>query len=196
MVHWANRHKMKKFIYTKQDGFSLVELLVATSIFLMIVITTIGALVSVSNSSKQMRATRSAMDNVNYAMDNISRSLRVGSGYYCASSVSLPLALNAYSDCTGEREIGFVPAKQTVGNTSFKFNNGAIEKCEANKTPSCLPITSPEVKITDLLFTVIGSDPSSSPQPSVTILIKGEVTARGKTTEFALQNYVSQRNAE
>lgn len=174
-------------------GFTLIELMIATVIFMMIMITAIGALVSTSNASKKSKALRSAMDNVNYAMDSMSRNLRLGSNYYCGS-VSFPVT--QVLDCSGGDELAFIPAEHVDADTYFRLNLGAIEKCEQNKTPQCIGLTAPEVEITDLVFYVRGTDSSDGVQPSILILVKGKVVINGEATSFSLQNLVSQRNAE
>lgn len=192
-----NRFKLNKNIVKGNKGFTLIEIMIATVVFLLIMVAAIGALVTTSNAAKNSKALRSAMDNVNYAMDNISRSLRLGSLYNCGSNITLPTS--STSDClSGASEIAFMASGSTTQNTSFRLNSssGSIERCEGKRTPECLTLTSDDVEITDLEFYTRGSNVSDSSQPSVLIFIKGEVTINGEVTEFALQNYVSQRNAE
>ena len=190
---------MKNNINTNK-GFTLIEIMVATAIFMMIMLAAIGALVSTSQSAKKAKALRSAMDNVNYAMDNISRNLRLGSNYYCpgGSSILIPQATNPTADCIGGAgSIAFIPSGETIVNQSFQLSSaGEIQKCLSSRTPSCIALTAPEVVVSDLFFEVKGSSPTDSIQPSVFVRIKGVVTINGEVTEFSLQNFISQRNAE
>ncbi len=183
----------------KNRGFTLIEIMVATVIFMLIMVSAIGALVSTSNSAKKAKALRTSMDNVNYAMDNISRSLRLGSNYYCpgGSSITIPQATNPTMDCIGGApSIAFMPSGKSIVEQSFRLSsNNEIEKCE-DRTPSCIALTAPEVEITDLFFEVKGSGISDGVQPSVFVRIKGNVTIGADVTQFSLQNYISQRNAE
>ncbi len=184
----------------KNRGFTLIEIMVATVIFMLIMVSAIGALVSTSNSAKKAKALRTSMDNVNYAMDNISRSLRLGSNYYCSggSSISLPVPLNPTQDCIGGAgSVAFIPSGATAVDQSFQLSSsGEIQKCLASRTPSCIALTAPEVEITDLFFEVKGSGLSDGAQPSVFVRVKGNVTIGADVTQFSLQNYISQRNAE
>lgn len=190
----TNRFKLNKNAVKGNKGFTLIEIMIATVVFLLIMVAAIGALVTTSNAAKNSKALRSAMDNVNYAMDNISRSLRLGSLYNCGSNITLPTS--STSDCSGSSEIAFMSSGSSIQNTSFKLGSGSLLKCEGSRTPECLALTSDDVEITDLKFYTRGSSVLDSSQPSVLIFIKGAVTINGEVTEFALQNYVSQRNAE
>jgi type II secretory pathway pseudopilin PulG len=196
--------------YRYNCGFTLIELMVATSIFMMVMLAAIGALMITSNAAKESKALRSAMDNVNFAMDTMTRTLRLGSEFACmpgpipAAGGSF-IAASAPADCaspSGGSKIVF-----TKPNSTGHFDAGyqlasasgrqAVEKCDAS---GCASMTAPEVAITDLKFFVRGSDPSAAPidgvQPSVEILLSGTVTLSGKVTTFALQSLASQRNFE
>ncbi|MCC6323256.1 prepilin-type N-terminal cleavage/methylation domain-containing protein [Candidatus Nomurabacteria bacterium] len=180
----------------KNKGFTLVEILIATFIFMIIMLAAIGALVSVSNGAKKAKALRAAMDNVNYAMDNMSRSLRLGSLYHCNTSITILPPSPITSDCFGDSVIAFAPAHHTVNDTKFEFDRptGQILKYSNGMPP--ISLTAPEVEVTDLAFYVTGSDISDISQPSIFMRVKGNVTVNGDVTTFALQNYISQRNLE
>lgn len=193
--------------YNYNSGFTLIELMVATSIFVMVVLAAIGALMITSNAAKESRSLRYAMDNVNYAMDTMTRNLRLGTEFACTSAApfaggTIP-SVGFTGDCTNESGIVFTKTKSALGshfNIAYQLAPTAggyiIEKCEG--TDPCIALTSPNVNITDLKFTVRGSYPVPVDflQPSVEILLKGTVTISGKVTTFALQSLASQRTFE
>lgn len=192
-----------------QSGFTLIEIMVATSIFLIIMLVALGALVSSSNAAKKAQALRSAMDNVNFAMESMTRSLRMGSDYSCVpfgTSVFLPASNNA--DCVnGGGAIIFTPANNPIGShpagsrdTAYvlKSRQGSdpetfvLQRCD----PSCVDMISPNVNIDKLTFFVKGTDVADTIQPSVYILMKGTVIVKGIPNSFAIQTMASQRSAE
>ncbi len=197
----------------RSEGFTLIELMVATSIFMVIMVMAMGALVVSSHSAKKGQALRAIMDNVNFAMDTMTRSVRMGTNYTC---VTTTVNLNP-SDCPlgtqngGGNALSFKPAPPNPANRIiYRLINRTpdnvddpitktIQRCDSSGESSCVDIVSPEVDITDLRFFVNGSTDQLSGdfiQPSVYIIMKGVVTVRGEPTEFALQTMASQRTAE
>ncbi len=176
-------------------GFTLVELMVSTAIFMVVMLAAMGALFISSNSAKKSQALRSAMDNVNFAMDSMSRTLRTGTIYDCDSSGSgINVSSITPNDCpNGGSALGFVDAGGA--NTVYVLTGTTLQKY-VSSTASYTAMTSPDIKITDLRFFVNGSSPTDTVQPSVYILMKGTVTVDSQTTTFALQTLASQRSAE
>ncbi|MDE2031132.1 MAG: prepilin-type N-terminal cleavage/methylation domain-containing protein [Patescibacteria group bacterium] len=176
----------------KIKGFTLVEIMVSLSIFMIIMVIALGALVSASNDAGNARALRSAMDNVNFAMESMTRSLRTGSEYYCSNTITLPFSSATTRDCNGESGIAFMPATSTNQDTAYISNNGALQVCH----PNCVDITSPDVSIDMLKFFVKGTSTTDNIQPSIYIIMKGTVTIKGVPNTFAIQTMVSQRSSE
>ena len=183
----------------KNKGFTLIELMVAISIFTMIMLVAMGSLFSMLDSAKGARALRLATDNVNFAMESMTRSIRMGTNY----DSNADMALDSHRDGKSN-SISFKPQPQ--GNLpidpSLKVSYGlgagdpyreSILRCVGG---SCSPITSPDVKIDQLQFTVKGSAPGTldNVQASVYIIVKGTVTVKGIDHSFAIQTMASQRN--
>lgn len=191
----------KKFNHN--SGFTLIELMVATSIFMMVILSALGALMITSNAAKESKALRYAMDNVNFAMDTMTRNIRLGSDFHCTDPLpGILVPVNTPLDCPlGKSRIIFTKPDSPMGSfdVSYQIAFGpkgghVVEKCDSKA--GCAPITAPEVDITDLKFVVRGSDPVDYIQPSVEILLQGNVTISGKVTTFSLQSLASQRTFE
>lgn len=200
-----------KFTKTKTKGFTLIEIMVATSIFMVIMLIALGALISSSDTAKKSQALRSAMDNVNFAMESMTRSLRMGSDYTCVisgDSISIPAAANA--DCAlGGGAIVFTPADHAAGsrNAAYTLNprgdgTFVLRRCTPNPITNaieCIDMVSRDVDVQTLKFFVNGvngTDPFDKIQPSVYIIIKGTVTVKGVPNTFAIQTMASQRSSE
>lgn len=171
----------------KNSGFTLIELMVATSLFIVIMLSAMGSLFMLLDESKNSRALRVAMENVNFAMDSMTRSIRMGTDYYC-NGVS--------ASCINGSEISFVPQTRDIGpRITYEFDsfNRTINRYDGEATG--VPIISPEVKIDLLNFNIkIPTSSNSLIQPRVYITIKGTVLVKGVPTSFALQTLASQRN--
>ena len=189
-------------------GFTLIELMVATSIFVVIMLAAMGSLFTLLGASKNSRALRTAMDNVNFSMESMTRSIRMGKNYYClATGNDITPQPDLTRDCTGEENslggnsFAFIPQESSTRvafmfhNAEYKngvITNSTLQRCEDTKP--CVNIISPDVNIDRLEFIVKGSSPLDSIQASVYIIMKGTVTIKGVDTSFAVQTMATQRN--
>jgi prepilin-type N-terminal cleavage/methylation domain-containing protein len=182
----------------KQDGFTLIELMVATSIFTIVMLIAMGSLVITSDSAQKSNALSFTMDNLSFAMESMSRSLRVGSNYYCDNDFVFNSDLGV-NDCPlGASGIAFIPAREELGSSrhmAYRLDGETIEKCDT-LTNACVSIISPNIKIDTLKFFVKGSAIGDSFQPSIYVIIKGTVIMKGTSMSFAIQNMISQRNID
>jgi type II secretory pathway pseudopilin PulG len=201
---------MKKNKQKFTSGFTLVEIMVATSIFITILLVVMGSLVSAADSSKKAHALQEAMDNVNFAIDNMSRTLRISSRYSCVLSGHTVNLNNppVVADCRlGGPNFGslieFVPptnlglaplgtsmAYQTVARPDL---TNTLQRCTKD---GCVDIVSSDVDVEMLKFFVNGSSPADTTQPSVYIIMKGTITVKGSPTSFSIQTLASQRSTE
>ena len=194
-----NKTKKNKYL----AGFTLIELMIATTLFTIIMLMGVGSLIVSSNSSKAAQKLRIAVDNVNFAMESMTRELRMGTIYTCSTtSLSLTDSLLP-SDCNDGNIIAFKP--QQVGSypdrVAYKLSNrsdgtNTLQRCESGSSSPCSPIVSEDVDIKTLKFFVKGSSLSDKIQPSARILITGSVKVKEEITSFSLQALASQRSAE
>jgi hypothetical protein len=189
---------MKLINKKENSGFTLVELMVATSLFIVIMLSALGALFMLIDESKNSRALRVSMENVNFAMDSMTRSIRMGTYYYCGIA---PLPTDTLG-CNNGSVISFLPRVSEEPNENdrvrYEFDNinKTIKMYDKDHIEG-VPIISPEVKIDLLRFNVSvpnSTNPEIQIQPSVYIVIRGTVMVKGVPTSFALQTLASQRN--
>jgi type II secretory pathway pseudopilin PulG len=189
----------------KNRAFTLIELMVATSIFIVVMLIALGSFVVASDSARKSHALSATMDNVSFAMENMTRSIRVGKDYTCVSSgsnVSLGSSL-VNNDCPlggqGGGAIVFTSANHASGSHDMAFQLAGVgpytlQQCTS--TQGCIDITSPEVNIETLRFFVDGSSVNDAKQPIVYITMKGTVLVKGQENSFGVQTIATQRSTE
>ena len=187
-------------------GFSLVEMLVATGIFMSIMTLAITALISIMGANKKAQTIKSTIDSVTFAIENISRDMRMGTDYKCFYGSVFT------SDCTDSLINGStaVRYKNNSGTyiITYKFldtNELTVTTCNVSD-PDCTSPTAYLISkdsganITSMKFYVIGADheldstASTRTQPRVLISTSGLISVKGAgDTTFNLQTSISQR---
>src|SRR4051812_11444285 len=87
---------MKLFTHKNPRGFTLIEMLVSITLFSVVMVMALGALLSLSVADRRAEALKSSIDNLTFALDSMSRAIRTGNTYHCGSSGTLSVA----QDCT------------------------------------------------------------------------------------------------
>lgn len=186
-------------------GFSLVEMLVATGIFMSIMTLAITSLISIMGANKKAHTIKGTIDSVNFAIENISRDMRMGTDYKCMlpdetfTNVNCPLDI-------GSTAVRYKNNLGTKGITYQFLANGELTRqiCDADYISNCatakLISTDSGANITSMKFYVIGADheldspASTRTQPRVLISTSGLISVKGAgDTTFNLQTSISQR---
>ncbi len=195
-----------------KKGFTLVEVLVATTIFIVIMLVAVTSLLASQRSSKKGQAIRSALDNVQFTLESITRSGRLGSLYTCISSTGTTTLNIVGGDCsaggTGFAFGLYDPITKITDGYAFYLgttstSRGAIYRCITRgslavtlKGSDCSAVTSPDIDVTKFITIVNGSDIADGIQPSVKIIMEGTANASTEQTQFFIQTLVSQRQFE
>ena len=79
---------MKSARIQQKKGFTLVEIIVSLGLFAVVAVIAIGAYLRIIDANKQAQALKTAVNNANFALESISRELRVGSNYHCYNAAS------------------------------------------------------------------------------------------------------------
>ena len=85
----------------KNKGFTLIEMLVAISIFMSVMVIAMGSLISIINANKKSQAIKSVVDNVTFVLDSISRKVELGKNYMCDSSTIIQASTPIPNLCGG-----------------------------------------------------------------------------------------------
>jgi prepilin-type N-terminal cleavage/methylation domain-containing protein len=196
-------------------GFTLIELLVSVAIFSVMMVMALGALLSLSVADRKAETLKSAIDNMTFALDSMSRAIRTGSNYDCGNTSS-----TAPTDCnaSGADYFTFLSSGTLLSpggiQTYYRLENlstdpsGAAASCnQTSPNVGCIerstdggatwaPITSPDIIIsnTGYLFHAVGDPTGDSIQPRVIITVNGAIqVSTTQTTAFHMQTSVTQR---
>lgn len=189
-------------ISTNKKGFTLVELMVAISIFVVVITISMGSILSVFAASQKSKTLRSVMDNMNITLESMTRTIRFGTNYHCGSSGNTALPL----DCGGSGDTSLTVKSEEGKQVTYSLVGSRIAKSVDGGTNYYL--TSPDVTVSKLVFRVYGSSPwvgssggCSSPndclQPEVIVVVSGSVGVKASTkSTFTLETTASQRQID
>lgn len=189
----------EKFSTTR--GFTLVEMLVSVAIFTVIIMVSVNTLLAMVDANKKAQSLRSVMNNLNAAVENMSRSIRVGRTYHCGDIIDITSPKNCTS---GSSVLAFLPAggdpALSTNRVVYRLNTSThqIER-SLDSGATWIGITAPEVVVNNLAFYTVGAftsrgSPSDNVQPRVVMVVQG-VAGEGEAlqSEFNIQTTVSQR---
>lgn len=189
---------------TSAKGFTLIEMLVSVAIFSIVMTIALGSLLAMSESDRKAQTLKSVINNLNFALDSMSRSIRTGINYHCDMSQGVATSPR---DCASTAGTSFSFLSAEGETVMYRLQNQGSDRtvcgqpagsvgCIARSTDNGVTfsaITSPEVVVSSMSFYVTGAE-SVGVQPKVTILLSGSVQSSGTgQTPFFLQTSVTQR---
>lgn len=168
-----------------QRGFTLMEVMVAVSIFAIVVTVGIGALLTINNNYRKAQTSREAIDSLTYILESMSRGLRTAQEWD---------SNNSY-DGTPSSTFSFID--QNGALITYALNNEAITMTIDTGSAPASVLTSgayqlnpANVSIDRLIFTAFSNQ---GLQPYLQINIMGTVASGQATSQFAFQTAVSKR---
>lgn len=185
----------------KIRGFTMVEMLVAIFVFTVVMIVSMAAILSTLNANKKTQSTQLVMDNIDFAVESMVRTLRTGMTYHCDFAVQSPPRIKPNDCVNGANSIMFEHAKGSITNPGdnyvYKLNitTNQIER-STDSGVTFIPITASNIKITNVNFYVTSSDPTDEEQPRIILSVQGEAgdTTNARTSSiFNLQTLITQR---
>jgi prepilin-type N-terminal cleavage/methylation domain-containing protein len=201
---------------TFKKGFTLIEIIVSLAIFSIVSVIAVGALLKIIDANKKSQSLKTAINNVSFVLESMSRELRVGTNYYCtktnftlSSGASLPSRLGCSADVQ-DWIIAFY-SSNTASNGAggnchlvyaYRFANGTIEKAEQTTCSDSLsnssfhPVISKDVKFSKASLAVNVSPVGSfiEKQSYALIHLVGYVGGKENVqTHFDVQTSISQR---
>lgn len=200
-----------KYIHTQKNrtcdmrdvaGFSLIELMVSLTIFSVVMVISVGTLLTYIDANAKAQAMYSATTNLSFALDNITREIRTGYHYYCYNGASnnLPNINTSGRDCASDIAVAFVRERDNA-EIGYRFDgNGRLEQ-KISPGP-WIPLTADDVVVREFKIVVSGSEPydvngTDVEQPTVDLLIEGYVKNGLDTeTDFNIQSHIVQRRLD
>lgn len=195
-----------------KKGFTLIEIMVSISIFSIVMLIVIGALLMLNDANKKSQAVRSVVDNLNFAIEDMSRKMKTGKDFRCGDNLEAIKTCLEDPNGTDKIFLQFKPAGRGVGSESNNFNYDhylyyfdnekqtigyKVKEKAYGDWVDFGSMISPEVKIKDLTFYV--SENPGTELSIITITLNGEfdLSQFGDNqkfkTPFSIQTTVSQR---
>ncbi len=187
-----------------RSGFTIIEMIIAFAIFAIVMVISVGSFVSLMEANHKAQTLKTVVNNLHFALENISRNVRTGTNYHCGFSGS-PIDPR---DCASEPSSRLIFRARSGEYVLYELSAGAILRAK-DKNPSALlvfenriPITAPEVAIDTLNFYVDGADNTddkagNKKQPRVLMVVKGSMKGKSKVpSRFDIQTLVSQRSLD
>lgn len=75
-----------KNILNNQKGFTLLEMIISLAIFTIVAVVAVGALLKILDANRKSLTLKTAINNINFALESMSREMRVGRVYSCGTS--------------------------------------------------------------------------------------------------------------
>ncbi len=203
-MHFLSQKRNKRV----HGGFSLIELLVAVALFTVVMTVAVGTFLAIIDANRKSQSLKSVINNLNFGVDSMARTIRTGVDYYCGNSIpsrawDKSASNNVGSCASGARAI--VVTDDRNRRVGFRFNTACPAAESGQPTYRCIersienrgwqPFTAPEVMIDEMLFYVTGTTQGDVSQPTATISIRGRAGGNDAITdsEFNLQTTVTQR---
>lgn len=165
--------RYKKYI-NKNGGFTLFEMIVALAIFTVVMMISIGAILNIMNVQKRSLGVRSLQDNLNFAIDTMTREIIEGDNYRTISG----------NDFTFDNSNGLT--------VIYSLVDGQLTRRQDSDPAQSL--TDPKTSITNLKFTTNGTGVNDNAQPMVVINIEASVSINSDiAVSMVMQSVVSQR---
>lgn len=172
-------------------GFTLVEVMVSMAIFAFVMVVAVGAFIRILDLNRRAQDIQTAMNNVTFSLETMTRELRTGSDYVVSGNPS-----------NRDRKIVFTANTNSSGQ-KIKYGyrqNGIVLERAISKVPDVDPAVSDYYAITTPIglrvtyFNVDVGNASNSDVPYALIQMQGTVGIVEKAkTIFETETLVSQR---
>ena len=187
------KNKKPKF---KQEGFTLIEMLVAMAVFSTVMGIITGIFITGIRQQKTALDSQIVLDQTSYALEYISRALR-----FAKKEMSSPACLSQnglnLEKTHGGSGIKFINHLQNDDCQEFFLENNQIKYRRKIGQPeeNTLPLTSVKSEVVSFKFDLAGEWQADGLQPRITIF--SEIKSAGASGQSQkIQTSISQRNLD
>lgn len=156
----------------------------AVAVFTVIALIAAGALLTVADANRKAQAFKSVINNLNFALESVARTLRTGSGYSTSGYVR--------GACRSGFTTGITFTSQAGNSTSYFLSGSQIIRQVSGG--GNIGVTAPEIQIERFCLQIAGTPVNDDGQPRALLLVGGRVRAGTKLeSRFDVQTFITQR---
>ncbi len=177
----------------KSSGFTLVEILVAMAIFSIVTGVAIGVFATAMKLQRKILAEQQVLDQTSYALEYMSRAIRMAKKDLTGSCLTSAGAKNNYeTDGSRIRFLNYMNKCQEFFSQGGQLKEQKSTDNSAANFEAALPLTSDDLSA-DFKIASSGWDQDDNLQPAVTMFldIEGQNLAK-----IQIQTTISQRNLD
>jgi prepilin-type N-terminal cleavage/methylation domain-containing protein len=189
----GNINPMADKLATNNKGLTLIELLITTAIFSIIMVAIVSLFSSVLQTQRNILAAKKVLGQTSYVIEYMVRSLRMAKKDIDGSCLG-QAGLNFKSINSGNG-VRFINSLQGDDCQEFYLEGGRIKfkKEASSSSPKILDLTSSDISVNYLKFNLSGENQSDNLQPLVTIYLEAKLA---NSPSIKIQTSVSQRNID
>lgn len=188
-------------VKTQRKGFTLIEMMVSVSIFSIVMLIGTGSILAVVNANRKAQSIKSVVNNLNFALETMSRNIRVGTTYRCDGNLPNSSSASVRRNCKNSGDDHLAIESQygspATTNDQLIYFYDATEQAlfrQIGTSGAAVRITAEEVKITYFRFFVDGSKlDDEGIQPRVRMLVEGYADVGSERSTFRMQTTITQR---
>jgi prepilin-type N-terminal cleavage/methylation domain-containing protein len=169
-----------------QKGFSLIEILVAISVFSIIIVVFLDLFSSALYEQGKNLSKSYLLSNTSYISEYISRALRMAKKDI--TGICIPAKTNF--ELISSSQIKFLD--YTSSECQEFYLDGTEKSIKVVKFGVTIPLTPSNIQVESLEFVVTGEDQTDNLQPKVTMSLE----LKNKTETLKFQTTVSQRDLD
>jgi prepilin-type N-terminal cleavage/methylation domain-containing protein len=179
----------KKSHHSKASAFTLIEMMVSVSLFLIVMVISLGAVLAIVDGNKKAQAINSVSNNLSSAIESMVRDIKTGYAYSCpvgGTPLTVPLTgvtfdtgagtcipgidnitseIAFISTISGDKrsvKYEFIPGDDDRGKIVKTFCSAAKISCSNPGDYTAIDITSPDIDIENMEFRIRRPDSAAS----------------------------------